>query len=125
MLGRCRNINNVAYDRYGARRIDVCKEWEDFEIFRAWAVSHGYEDTLTVDRVDNDKGYSPDNCRWVDMRVQSNNRRNNVVIECCGQHHTIAEWSRISGIHQDTIGYRIRHGWNAEDAVTKIPKQNI
>lgn len=122
MLGRCRNTNNQAYDQYGARHIDVCKEWETFEPFKAWAVSHGYNDTLTIDRIDNNKGYFPENCRWVDMRVQSNNRRSNVLLEYAGQQHTIAEWSRICGIHPDTIGYRLKHGWSVEDAITQIPK---
>ena len=79
MRARCNNPNNTHYDRYGGRGIRICQEWNDYSNFKDWAMSHGYDPEAakgmcTIDRIDNDKGYSPDNCRFVDMKVQASNR---------------------------------------------------
>jgi len=76
MKQRCFNSKNCNFKDYGDRGITICSEWiSSFEEFESWALSNGYEDHLTIDREDNDKGYSPDNCRWVTMEVQSGNKR--------------------------------------------------
>lgn len=78
MKGRCYNESDPKYPRYGARGITVCDEWrEDFEPFRKWAESSGYQENLTIDRIDNDRGYSPDNCQWTDLVAQARNRSRN------------------------------------------------
>ena len=82
MNQRCSNEANAGYRRYGGRGIAVCEDWQnDFQAFYNWAIAHGYDETAprgkcSIDRIDNDKGYSPDNCRWVDMKTQINNRSN-------------------------------------------------
>lgn len=115
MKRRCYNPKDRGYHNYGARGITVCDEWRnDFEAFYKWAYSNGYTKELTIDRIDNDKGYSPDNCRWTTMQVQSNNTRVNRHITYKGETHTIADWGRITGLGDDLIGQRIRKGFPLE-----------
>ena len=76
MKARCYNPGSSSYVTYGGRGIGICDEWrEDYKAFREWALSHGYADDLSIDRIDNDKGYEPDNCRWVTMAEQPTNKR--------------------------------------------------
>ena len=75
MKSRCQNPNDTGYRNYGGRGIGVCDEWQDFEPFYDWAMSHGYSDDLTIDRIDNYRGYEHDNCRWITMNEQAKNRR--------------------------------------------------
>lgn len=121
MIQRCYDVNYTGYIKYGARGITVCEQWRSsFESFYDWAINNGYDDTLTIDRIDNDKGYSPDNCRWATNRVQANNRRSNIIITANGETHTLKEWSDISGIGYSCLSYRWHSGWDIRDMF--IPK---
>jgi hypothetical protein len=118
MKQRCGNPNNTAFKNYGARGITVCPEWaEDFGKFYDWAMSHGYQDDLTIDRIENDVGYSPDNCRWVTQACNLTNTRRNVTVEVNGETHTVAEWSRITGANERTIRNRLKAGKSPEEAI--------
>lgn len=87
----------------------MCDEWDDFENFYEWAIDSGYEVGLTIDRIDNDRGYSPKNCRWVDITTQANNRSSNHFVTYNNIRHTIAEWARILNVEYHTLHYRIAH----------------
>ena len=119
MKSRCLNINNKSFQNYGGRGIRVCEEWlQSFEAFATWAHENGYADNLTIDRVDNDKDYTPDNCRWVDRTTQSRNRRNNRFLTYKGQTKTLGEWGEEVGINSAVIWKRLYHyGWSAEKAL--------
>lgn len=108
MHTRCENKNGDTYHRYGARGICVCSEWGTFENFRDWALETGYKQGLTIDRIDNDRGYSPSNCRWVNWSVQGNNRSTNHIVEYAGRRHNIMEWTKILGINYSTLWARIK-----------------
>jgi hypothetical protein len=118
MRNRCSNKNNDAYKHYGGRGIKVCPEWNTYLAFKEWAVSHGYADNLTIDRKDNDKGYSPDNCRWATMKEQALNRRSTHLITYKDETHSISEWSEILNFPVWTILNRIRYGWAIEKILT-------
>lgn len=121
LINRCTNPNNPAYKNYGGRGIRVCDEWiHSFESFYSWAFSAGYNNNLTIDRINNDDGYAPENCRWVDRVEQSNNKRNNKYIEYDGLVLTIAEWARRCGIPYKTLHRRINSlHWDIPRALTE------
>jgi hypothetical protein len=116
MRERCRNPKNPAYQHYGGRGIEVCAEWDDYEKFRSWAMVNGYKNNLTIDRINVNGNYCPENCRWATVREQQNNRRNNHIVEVDGVIHTISEWARIVGINPATIRRRLKK-WTAKDAI--------
>lgn len=96
MIARCENQKSPSYKCYGRKGISICEEWRtDFRKFLNWSLSNGYNDSLSIDRIDNTKGYSPSNCRWVTMHEQANNKSNNVLYEHSGITHTMAEWCDI------------------------------
>ena len=92
MRNRCQNPNDKSYGRYGGKGISVCLEWQDFRNFYPWAMSNGYADGLTLDRIDPHGNYEPSNCRWISMLEQQRNRGNNVKLEKDGVYLTIKEW---------------------------------
>lgn len=110
MKKRCYNPHDARYDRYGGRGITVCDEWRnDFGVFYKWALENGYADNLTIDRIDNDKGYSPDNCRWADAETQCRNRVSNINITIGNATKTLTEWCEIFELDYPTIHARYKH----------------
>lgn len=127
VIDRCNNKNSRHYGRYGGRGISICDEWMDYSTFRAWAMSTGYNPDAkryecTLDRINNDEGYYPANCRWVPGKVQCNNRSNNHLITYNGITKSISEWAEETGIRKDTLRRRIvKYGWSIERALTEKP----
>jgi hypothetical protein len=122
MRQRCYNSNIESYKNYGGRGIIVCDEWKnDFVSFRDWALSNGYTESLTLDRIDVNKDYCPENCRWVSQLIQQNNRSNNHYITYNNQNKTLAEWARELNFTYKMLEHRINRGWTIEEAFT-IPK---
>ena len=120
MRQRCYNPKKDHYKDYGGRGIVVCDEWlNDFQAFYDWAMANGYAENLTLDRMDADGNYCPENCRWATVKEQQNNRRNNHLITYNGETHTIAEWSEIVGVNRNTLKGRIRKGLPIEEVLKK------
>lgn len=127
MRRRCRDPKDVEYENYGGRGISVCDEWQSYEPFRAWAMSHGYDETAkqgqcTLDRIDTNKGYYPENCRFVDMKVQCNNKRNNCLVTYNGKTQTAAQWERELWLKRGSVAKKIKQGCSVEKAL-KIEMQ--
>lgn len=119
MKERCLNENHKNYDIYGGRGITISDEWiRSFETFYQWSVSHGYNDSLTLDRVDVDTGYTPDNCRWVSQKEQCNNTRRNIVVRIGDETRTLKQWTELLGLKYCTIVSRVRRGWDPVKALT-------
>lgn len=130
MKSRCSNPNEPEYNLYGGRGITVCDEWINptraktlgwvtlgWLAFKEWSLSHGYQDDLSIDRIDNNKGYSPDNCRWANSKTQSNNRRCVYSISYKGKTQTLSQWCDELGLKYQTILRRISvQHWSFEKA---------
>lgn len=120
MKRRCNCPTDKHYMWYGGRGITVCDEWSNsFQAFKKWAISNGYKDDLSIDRIDVDGNYCPENCRWVTQREQCRNKRNNVMLTLNGITMCAKEWSNLTGIKDGTICYRKnRLGWSDEKTLT-------
>lgn len=121
MRQRCNNKNDKAYKNYGGRGICVCCEWQtSFEAFRNLAIESGYSDALTIERIDVNKNYCPENCKWIPFSEQAANTRRNRFVTIDGETHTLREWARIKGINPGTVYSRInsKH-WDEVDAITR------
>lgn len=125
---RCYNKKNIGYKNYGGRGIKVCDEWLDIENgstnFINWALKNGYKEGLTIDRIDVNGDYSPENCRWTSRKEQSNNKRNNHYITINGEIKTLSQWFEIYKISKTQFYYRKRRGMNEIEALT-TPNMNI
>ena len=119
MKNRCYNKNVRQYKDYGGRGITVCDEWRNsYSAFEAWARGNGYEDGLTIDRIDNDGNYCPENCRWVTRDEQQINKRYNHTAEINGVRRTLTEWARVYGLKESVVNWRVNNGWDVVQALT-------
>jgi hypothetical protein len=118
MIARCENPKNPDFQNwYGSKGVTVCDEWRnDFKVFYDWAMLNGYKKGLTIDRVNGEGNYEPDNCRWVTPKKQANNTSRNKLIEFEGETRTLSEWADYLGINYHTLQGRIRRSWSVKDA---------
>lgn len=121
MRERCNNPNHKYYSDYGGRGIRVCTDWNDYCLFKQWAMENGYSDNLTLERISNDQGYSPENCRWATRKEQANNRRSNRILVLNGEAHNIQWWVEKTGLSRVIIDGRVRRGWSDEKVLTTPP----
>jgi hypothetical protein len=118
---RCTNKKQDPYNRYVNRGIDMCEEWKNsYVVFQDWAIKNGYAENLTIDRIDNDGNYEPSNCRWVDRKTQSNNRRTNLILKYNGEEDTLSNWSDKLQIPYHYIQYRVYKGCELEEIVNEF-----
>lgn len=120
MIARCYNPDNDRYPSYGGRGITVCEEWlGDRKEFYFWAVHAGWEQGLSIDRIDVDGGYSPENCRWVTMAQQQRNTTRSRFLEWNGVRMTVVEWAEHLGVRPQALQHRVTRGWDAERIFTQ------
>lgn len=118
MIARCYDSTKHNYSHYGGRGITVCEEWRsDVSAFQKWAVENGYNDNLQIDRIENNKGYSPDNCRFVTPKQNANNKSDNRLITLNGITKTVAQWAEEKGVTYNTIWNRVKRGWDVAKAI--------
>lgn len=120
MKYRCQQRSTRAHRNYGLRGIAVCKKWDTFIPFMEWALAHGYQDNLTIDRINNDGDYEPGNCRWISSSQQASNRRNNLRIEAFGEKKILSEWAKDArcSVSMSAIQVRLKRGLPPEVAIS-------
>ena len=117
MLHRCYKETDEHYDYYGGRGIKVCDDWHDFETFQKWALANGYADNLTIDRLDGNKDYCPENCSWATMTVQNNHKSDTKWLTYKGKTQSLSDWCRELGLDYFRIKARLNSlGWSVKDA---------
>lgn len=120
MRERCYDPKSKRFPDYGGRGISVCEEWRhDFASFRDWALANGFREGLSIDRIDVNGNYCPENCRWITMAEQQKNKRNVPKISWNGETHTLPEWADILGIKYGTLWKRLHDGMTIDEAFTK------
>lgn len=123
MKARCYNKNQTEYNRYGGRGITVCDEWrEDYSAFREWSFSNGYKEGLTIDRIDNDGNYCPNNCRWITQTEQCRNKSTNVFLEYNGTVYILKDLADMVGVDRKKLKRRIDKGMTIEEAINDIKR---
>lgn len=118
ILARCNNKNHRDYHNYGGRGIVVCDEWKNnFMSFYNWAIKNGYEDNLTLERVNVDGNYEPTNCTWITIAEQQLNKRNTIYVEHNGERERLSDLSNRIGISWKTLKYRLEQNYKYEDLI--------
>ena len=130
MKARCYRKTSSKYANYGARGIKICDEWIEpgigFDNFADWALNHGYSDELTIERIDVNKGYSPDNCKWIDRSEQIYNKTNTVWVDYHGEHVQLAVLCKRMDVPYQSIHFRLNHmGMSIEEAFDTPKRENV
>ena len=124
MKQRCLNSKSKSFKYY--KEIKICDEWlNSFDEFYKWSIENGYKDNLTIDRINNKEGYNPNNCRWVSMKVQANNRKNNIILEYKNKNFTLAQFEEEYKICQKKINVALKRGFTIEEIVIMNQSKKI
>ena len=124
IIYRCKNKKCELAKNYGGRGIKICEEWKnDFISFYNWSMANGYQDSLSIDRIDVNGNYEPSNCRWVNAKIQANNRRDNHLINIDGVVKTVAEWASEFDIARTTLENRLKRGWTGRKLISPVRKK--
>lgn len=119
ILARCYNQKNISFERYGKRGIIVCEDWKkDFSNFYNWAMDNGYNDKLTIDRINNNGNYEPSNCRWATNKQQANNRCTSTSIFYDNKYFTISELATTYNLNEKCLRKRINNKWSIKKAIS-------
>lgn len=124
MLERCDNSNRNDRKYYHDKGITVCEEWRDYKKFEEWSFDNGYADNLTIDRIDENGNYEPNNCQWITMREQQRKKLGNIWIEYNGETKILTDWAREYGINRATLQSRLEMGYTFDEALKKKPRIN-
>ena len=119
MHNRCKNISQDASGNYAKRGISVCENWRSYENFKNWSLKNGYAENLTIDRINNDLGYCPENCRWVTPAQQNRNQRTNIRVKIGNSDLILKDWCKILGLKYDSVRWDIKKGLTPEEAFRK------
>lgn len=126
MKARCYYTESQNYEKYGGKGIKICKEWlDDFTIFKKWALDNGYTENLSIDRINNERNYEPDNCRWADHKIQTRNRSITKRAMFQGDLMTLGEIVEKTGLSYSTINYRHKHGVDFDAPKRTIKEADI
>lgn len=117
MRGRCERPNHISYKNYGAKGIKVCEEWQDFQTFFDWAMSHGYKEGLAIDRIDSDGDYCPENCRFLTQAENNRNKKNLIYLTIDGQRQLLVDWARETDQPRARLHNRYYAGWSDYEIV--------
>lgn len=119
MRQRCNNPKNPSYPCYGGKGVIICDEWNEYQGFREWALANGYDDSLSIDRIDPDGNYCPSNCRWADDKTQMNNQTRNRYFEYEGKRYTMAQLAEKFHLSYSAMQHRIERGWDMERIINQ------
>lgn len=125
MKDRVLNENEKRYQDYGGRGIKICNSWLSFEPFMKWSLSHGYKKGLSIDRINNNGNYSPQNCRWVTAMIQQNNMRTNHIIYFNDERMTMANFCRKYNLDYSNFNARLQRGFSVHDAMINCTPDKI
>lgn len=119
MKTRCNTKSSSRYKYYGAKGIKIYNEWNNYKIFKEWALKNGYTELLTIDRINSIGNYQPNNCRWINMKEQARNRKNSIYINYQGQNLHIKQWAEKLNISYNAIINRLKINKNPEFVLRK------
>ena len=123
MIQRCTNEKNTHFSYYGGKGIKICEEWKSSKNFVKWSYENGYQEHLTIDRINSNGNYEPSNCRWITRKEQSQNLKNNRNIEIKGVCKSVSQWAEYSGINKNTLTKRLNNGWNNDELLKPIDRR--